>query len=415
MSQNDFSVANASGATVRADINSALQALATLSSGASSPSTTYAHQLWADTTSGTLKRRNAANGAWIVVRSLDEAFVLARSSNTMLDVSDIGKTIRATSSFTQTFDAVATLGDGWWVDYVNEGTGTITFDPNSSETIEGVTTIVFGPGESGRIVCNGSNLKVIGRSRYVGSIGVGRNITARTNSVTPNSQLDIDADELQLKDANGNGYVALGVNLTIDITASGANGLDTGAEGGSTWYYGWVIYNPASNTVAGLLSTSSTSPTMPSGYTFKSLVSAVRNDGSSNFIPFRQFGNTAYFQARQSVLSGGAATTETAVSVASAVPPIAHCFRIGGELGIDTSAGNADTSCEIRFVSGSDFGNADLRITGVSGTAAERISIADFELPNVSQQFYYIHTVAVGSGQALSVWVKSFKLPCGGE
>jgi hypothetical protein len=70
MSQNDMSVANADGATVRADINSALQALASLSSGASAPGTTYAYQLWADTTTGLLKIRNAANSAWIVVGTL---------------------------------------------------------------------------------------------------------------------------------------------------------------------------------------------------------------------------------------------------------------------------------------------------------------------------------------------------------
>ena len=46
MSQNDMSIANAVGATVRADINSALQALASSSKGATAPSTPYAGQLW---------------------------------------------------------------------------------------------------------------------------------------------------------------------------------------------------------------------------------------------------------------------------------------------------------------------------------------------------------------------------------
>lgn len=65
MSQNDFSVANANGATVRADINSALQALATLSSGTSAPSTTYANMWWFDETNDILKIRDEANTAWI--------------------------------------------------------------------------------------------------------------------------------------------------------------------------------------------------------------------------------------------------------------------------------------------------------------------------------------------------------------
>lgn len=65
MSQNDFVVANADGATVRADINANLQALASLSSGASEPSTTYAYQIWADTSNGIVKQRNAANTGWV--------------------------------------------------------------------------------------------------------------------------------------------------------------------------------------------------------------------------------------------------------------------------------------------------------------------------------------------------------------
>ena len=66
MSQHDMDIANSGGASVRADINAALLALASNSSGATAPSATFAYQFWADTTSGWLKQRNAANSAWIV-------------------------------------------------------------------------------------------------------------------------------------------------------------------------------------------------------------------------------------------------------------------------------------------------------------------------------------------------------------
>jgi hypothetical protein len=65
MSQHDGTIDNADGATVRADINGALQAILSISSGATAPTTTFAYMLWADTTSGLLKQRNAANSAWI--------------------------------------------------------------------------------------------------------------------------------------------------------------------------------------------------------------------------------------------------------------------------------------------------------------------------------------------------------------
>jgi hypothetical protein len=55
MSQHDMVIDNASGATVRADINNAFQALASTSKGNSRPSTAYAGQLWVadNTPSGT--------------------------------------------------------------------------------------------------------------------------------------------------------------------------------------------------------------------------------------------------------------------------------------------------------------------------------------------------------------------------
>jgi hypothetical protein len=84
MSQNDFSVANADGATVRADLNSALQALATQSSGTSAPTTTYAGQVWWDTTNNLIKIRNGSNNAWITIASFDGTTHVPYSSGSQL-------------------------------------------------------------------------------------------------------------------------------------------------------------------------------------------------------------------------------------------------------------------------------------------------------------------------------------------
>ena len=70
MAQADLNVANQSGAAFRSDLNGQLLALGTLQSGASAPSTTYAYMLWADTTTGLLKIRDAANASWITVGTL---------------------------------------------------------------------------------------------------------------------------------------------------------------------------------------------------------------------------------------------------------------------------------------------------------------------------------------------------------
>lgn len=73
MSQATTTIADGSGAAVLAAINAALQTLITNSSGASAPATTVAYQFWADTTTGLLKIRNAANSAWITVGDMTAA------------------------------------------------------------------------------------------------------------------------------------------------------------------------------------------------------------------------------------------------------------------------------------------------------------------------------------------------------
>ena len=73
MSQNDFTIANQTFPNTRADINSALQALASTSSGTSAPSTTFANQFWYDTSANTLYIRNEDNDANITLAVLDQS------------------------------------------------------------------------------------------------------------------------------------------------------------------------------------------------------------------------------------------------------------------------------------------------------------------------------------------------------
>lgn len=82
---------------------------------------------------------------------------VARTSNTILGVSDSGDFFDVTSgTFTQTLSAASTLGANWFVYYRNSGTGVVTIDPDSSETIDGSATYIIGPGEAAIIQCNGT-------------------------------------------------------------------------------------------------------------------------------------------------------------------------------------------------------------------------------------------------------------------
>lgn len=101
-----------------------------------------------------------------------------------------------------------------------------------------------------------------------------------------NSQVDIDADYITVE-----GYKFDSINLTVDISVSGVGGLDTGSESNDAHYYIWIIGNLSDTAVGGLLSLqypgSGIDPTLPTGYTIKECVGAVRNTGG-NFVGFNQ-------------------------------------------------------------------------------------------------------------------------------
>lgn len=91
MSQHDFNIANQSFPATRTDLNNALVALASNSSGDAEPSTKYANQWWYETDTNTLKLRNEANDAWISIAVLDQ------SGNSVQSITTAGLTLGATA------------------------------------------------------------------------------------------------------------------------------------------------------------------------------------------------------------------------------------------------------------------------------------------------------------------------------
>jgi hypothetical protein len=91
-----------------------------------------------------------------------EIIRVPRTSNTQITAANQGNLIDITSgTFTQTFVAVATLGNGWFCYIQNAGTGDITLDPDSTETIDGLTSYVMYPGEVRLVQCDGTELRTV--------------------------------------------------------------------------------------------------------------------------------------------------------------------------------------------------------------------------------------------------------------
>lgn len=130
MSQNDFNLANDTGANYRADANSALQALASTSKGPSAPSTAYTGQLWLDddTPSATSWTLNIYDGVgWIALGIIDT------TANTW-QATDHVKT-NVTPSFTVAINEAAT------VDVASATTCDIGAAASNNVRITGTTTI----------------------------------------------------------------------------------------------------------------------------------------------------------------------------------------------------------------------------------------------------------------------------------
>lgn len=111
MSQNDFSIANQGFPSFRADLNSALQAVASNSGGLTAPATTYAYQWWYDSTNDLLMMRNADNDAWIEVAALNQTDDKWEVRTGVIQAeSDDGLSIKTTDEIERIF-VDGTIGD----------------------------------------------------------------------------------------------------------------------------------------------------------------------------------------------------------------------------------------------------------------------------------------------------------------
>ena len=81
---------------------------------------------------------------------------LLRTTAYSVTGADRGRLIDTTGTWTLSLLAAASAGAGFSFILRNLGVGTITIDPNGSETVDGVTTLAVGPGASGLVICTGT-------------------------------------------------------------------------------------------------------------------------------------------------------------------------------------------------------------------------------------------------------------------
>lgn len=194
------------------------------------------------------------------------------------------------------------------------------------------------------------------------------------------STVTVGADKLNVE-SETEVVTLTSVTVTADITSSGANGIDSGSEASATWYYVWVIYN--GTTTAALLSTSATNPTMPSGYTYKALVSAVRNDGSSNFVDFRHEGMEYWYSSWQQIVTAGSTNYWTSLDISSFVPSAISTVIRGS---IESGGGNGIVAVS-NVNTGGDY--TDTNEPNVIKTVGDKYDVRQFELNVITESTIY--------------------------
>jgi len=160
--------------------------------------------------------------------------------------------------------------------------------------------------------------------------------TIANNATDAEHDLDIGAARIWVSDGTDDRIVNFAAEVKrIDAAwAAGTNegGLDTGTVANSTWYYVYAIYNPTTDVAGYLLSASASSPTMPSGYTYKRLLcdeiaAAVLTDGSANVLGGRFIRKSFFFNSAITEFSAAGQPTVSTARIVS-VPQI-NCIWLG--------------------------------------------------------------------------------------
>lgn len=156
-------------------------------------------------------------------------------------------------------------------------------------------------------------------------------LVGANNVTTPNTQYDLSADLVALRNPSDGSFVARTNTgtLTNNTATAGpaANGRDqAGAFGASSWIHFYFIWNGTTLATVSSLTAPPTGPTLPTGYTHWAYAGAVRYNATPVLLPTIFRGSLAALVVddggENRVLAAfGTSTTLATVACASVIPP----------------------------------------------------------------------------------------------
>jgi trimeric autotransporter adhesin len=235
MSQHDFNIANQSFPATRTDLNNALQALASNSSGDAEPSTTFANQWWYETDTNTLKLRNEANNAWLSFATVDQstaAWTLAHDVDITGTLTSDGLTVAGATSLTGnlTVDGGTIKLDGNYP----VGTGNVALGNTAFNSVTtGAQNVSIG-NEAGYGITSGSSNTAVGTATLFANdtggnnVAVGRDALASNTSASYNTAVGYQAAHLN---SEAVGLTAIGARALYSTVASDNTAVGTDNPG----------------------------------------------------------------------------------------------------------------------------------------------------------------------------------------
>jgi len=279
------------------------------------------------------------------------------------------------------------------------------------------TPLILSVGTNGSVL-TADSAAATGLS-WSASVGAGYSSVGQvsSNGTDANNDLDMLADSIVLFDpvagTSAVRHAPSTVTNATDLTGPAVNGRDqAGAFTASTFIHFYWIWN---GTILGSLSSAvapTTGPTLPSGYDHWCYAGAVRYNGSSQLIPTRIMGNTAYYEVSQNVLTNGAATSETAISCSSFVPSNALSMLLALDGHGEDNTGSFAVIF-IRYITGSNFHSMPMRSPDSASTDDFFGDSIQLHVPQVSTQIFYLWNAAHETRQ-LVVDVQGYIMPNGG-
>lgn len=139
MAQHDYVIDNQSFPATRTDLNNVLQAIVSNNSGSSAPSTTFANQIWYDSSANILYIRNEDNDANIPLMQFDQSADVAATLATVIDILDASGTNQAGTALTIRGGAGTGTGAGGSIILQTADGGSSGSSVNSHATVVTIT------------------------------------------------------------------------------------------------------------------------------------------------------------------------------------------------------------------------------------------------------------------------------------